>query len=144
MNKTEYDEIKANLIKKSLEKNNKDVYVPVERRKGNDGILNFINLICFLIWGAMFIIFSLIVKAGRSVAYISKNDLLWLSSTFWRTNLLNIALFVTIGSIVVCTICIILNFTRHRRRTDRIKKSLIIGEAVCFIIGIFLILKLFN
>ena len=44
MSKTEYDEIKANLIKKSLEKNKTDVYVPIERRKKDDARLNFINL----------------------------------------------------------------------------------------------------
>ena len=43
MYKSEYDEIKANLIKKSLEKDKTEVCVPVERRKGNDGIITFIK-----------------------------------------------------------------------------------------------------
>ena len=34
MGKSEYDDIKANLIKKSLEKDKTEVYVPIERRKG--------------------------------------------------------------------------------------------------------------
>ena len=143
MNRTEYDDIKANLIKKSLEKDKTDVYIPVERRKKSDNRLNFINLMCFLVWGALFIIIAIIVKAGRSVAYINKHDLLWLSSNFWRTDLLNIALIATIICIFVCTVSIILNFTRHKRRTDRIRKSLIICQIICFIIGIFLILKLY-
>ena len=45
MPKTEYDEIKANLIKKSLDQNEREVIVPPERRKGEDGLLQFINLI---------------------------------------------------------------------------------------------------
>ena len=143
MNKTEYDEIQVNLIKKSLDKDKKDLYIPVERRKGEDGVLKFINLVCFLSWGVVFIIFSIIVKAGRSVAYIKQHDLLWLSSNFWRINLLEIALFVTFGCIVVCMMSIILNFTRHRRKSDRIKRSLIICEILCFIFGAFLILKIY-
>ena len=143
MNKTEYDEIQVNLIKKSLDKEQKDLYIPVERRKGEDGILKFINLVCFLSWGTIFIIFSIIVKAGRSVAYIKQHDLLWLSSRFWRINLLEIALFVTFGCIIVCMMSIILNFTRHRRKSDRIKRSLIICEIISFIFGAFLILKIY-
>lgn len=143
MNRTEYDEIRANLIKKSLERSKTDVYVPVERRKKEDGILNFINLVCFLGWGALFIVVSIIVKAGRSVAYINNNELLWLPSNFWRVDLLRVAMYVTIGCICVCTISIVLNFARHKRRTDRIKKSLIFCEIIGFLIGVFLILKLY-
>ena len=44
MNKSEFDEIQANLIKKSLEQNEGEVIVPPERRKGDDGVLKFINL----------------------------------------------------------------------------------------------------
>ena len=61
MFKSEYDEIKANLIKKSLEKDKTDVYVPVERRKGNDIRLKIINLMCFLVWGVLIIILAIIM-----------------------------------------------------------------------------------
>lgn len=143
MNRTEIDDIKVNLIKKSLDQNEKEVIIPENRRKGNDGILQFINLMCILIWGALFIIVAIITKAGKSMKYISENGLLWLPSEFWEINLLKVSLIVTIACICICTMTIILNFTRHRRRTDRIKRSLIIGEILAFIIGIFLILKLF-
>ena len=143
MPRTEYDDVKANLIKKSLEKEKKDLYIPVERRKGDDGILNFINLVCFLGWTAVFIIFSFIIKAGESIRNISTNDLLWLPKSFWEVNFLNIAFYITIGCAITCAISIILNFTRHRRRTDRIKSSLVWCEVICFIIGAFLILKIY-
>ncbi len=143
MNRTEYDEIRANLIKKSLEKDKTDVYIPKDRRKGEDGILKFINLISFLSWGAFFIAISVITKAGRSVAYINENDMFWLPVNFWKKDLLNVALYITFGCIFVCAVSIILNFTRKRRRTDRINKSLIICEIASFIIGMFLILKLY-
>lgn len=143
MNKSEFDEIQANLIKKSLDQNEKEVIVPPERRKGDDGILKFINLMSFWLWGALFIILAIITKAGRSVAYINKNQLLWLPVGFWKANLLKISLVITIVCICVCTMSIILNFARHRRKTDRIKRSLILCELISFILGIFLSLKLY-
>lgn len=142
MNGKEIDEVQANLIKKSLEQQEKEVIVPPERRKGEDGILKFINLMSFLLWGGLFIVFAAITKAGRSVAYIQKNQLLWLSADFWKVDLLKVSLIVTIVCICVCTMSIILNFTRHRRRSDRINKSLIICEIISFIMGTFLIMKL--
>lgn len=144
MNRTEYDDVKLNLIKKSLEKESGEVYIPNERRRGNDGRLKFINLMCFFIWGIVVFIFAIIEKAGNSISYIISNDLLWKTSEFWKIDFLKLALIVTICSIVICTICILLNLTRYRRRSDRIKKSLIIAEIISFIIGIFLILKLFS
>ena len=143
MNKSEFDEIQANLIKKSLEQNEREVIVPPERRKGDDGVLKFINLMSFWLWGALFIVLAIITKAGRSVAYIQENQLLWLPLRFWRANLLKISLVVTIVCMCVCTMSIILNFARHRRKTDRIKRSLILCEVISFILGIFSILKLY-
>ena len=143
MFKSEYDEVKANLIKKSLEKDKTDVIVPIERRKGKDFRLKFINIMCFIIWTILFIIIAIIEKAGVSFAYIAENDLLWVNIAFWKANLLNAAFICTIICIIICSLCIILNFTRLKRRSDRIKKSLIVGELFCFIIGIFLIFKLY-
>lgn len=143
MNKSEYEELKLNLIKKSLESKKTEVYVPKERRKGEDGVLKFINLMSFLVWGAVFIVFAVITKAGRSIAYIKNQELLWVGSDFWKSDLLIMALIMTIVCIGICTVTIILNFTRHRRRTDRIKKSVIFCELISFAIGAFLILKLF-
>ena len=143
MIRTEYDDIKVNLIKKSLEKDKSDVYVPVERRKGNDTRLKFINLMCFLLWSVLFMIMAVIEKAGKSIVNITQNDLLWKDLSFWESNLLGLALSITIGCIIVCSICIILNLTRYKRRSDRIRKSLILCEIIFFIIGIFLSFKLF-
>lgn len=144
MNRTEYDDVKLNLIKKSLEKESGEVYIPNERRRGNDTRLKFINLMCFFIWGIVIFILALIEKAGKSISNIISNDLLWKTAEFWQMDFLKLALIVTICSVAICTICIILNLTRYRRRSDRIKKSLIIAEIISFIIGIFLMLKIFN
>jgi len=141
--RSEYDEIKLNLIKKSLESNAEEVYVPKERRKGEDGILQFINLFSFTAWGILLAVFAIITKAGESAANIHENQLLWVSAEFWHKEYLQGALVLTIFCILICTITIILNLMRNRRRSDRIKKSIIIYEIIAFAIGIFLILKLY-
>lgn len=143
MHRSEYNDIKANLIKKSLDQNDKEVIVPIERRKKKDGRLQFINLMSFLVWSVVIIIISIITKAGKDITHILKNNLLSLPLNFWEVDLLKTALIFTIVSIAICSMTIILNFTRHRRRTDRINRSLIICEVVSFVIGIFLIVKLF-
>ena len=143
MHKTEYNDVKANLIKKSLEQNDREVFVPVERRKGEDGILQFINLMSFLVWALVIMAIAIISKAGKSIGYITNNGLLWLPGSFWKIDLLKTSLIATIISICICTISIMLNFSRHRRRTDRIRRSLIICELISFIIGVFLVIKLF-
>lgn len=144
MRRTEYNDIKVNLIKKSLDQKEQEVVVPEERRKKKDGILQFINLMCIWLWGILLIILAIIAKAGKNINYISKNNLLWASSEFWAIDLLKTALIATIICIVLCTITIILSFSRHRRRTDRISRSLIICEILSFIIGLFLIIKLLH
>lgn len=138
----EFDEIKRKLIVKSLE-NTKEELVPKERRKGEDNLLKIVNLLSFLVWGILFVVIAIIDKAGRGLAYIKYQDLFWASSSFWREHLLETALTVTIICIAVCTISVILNFMRHRRRTDRIKRSIILCELLTFIVGIFLIFKLY-
>lgn len=138
----EYDDIKVNLIKKSLDQKEQEVIVPEERRKGNDGVLQFINLMCIWLWGILVIILATISKAGKSINNITKNKLLWASSEFWEIDLLKTSLIITIICIFICTVTILLNLTRYKRHTDRIKISLIICEIIAFIIGIFLILKL--
>jgi len=142
MFKSEYDEIKANLIKKSLEKDKTDVYIPVERRKGNDFRLNFINFMCFFMWATLFVVIAVLEKASKSIREISQSDFLWLISKFWETDLVEFAFIITIISIIVCFICIILSLTRHRRRSDKIKKSLIMCQIIYSIIGIFLVFKI--
>jgi len=140
---SEYDEIKLNLIKKSLENKGDEVFVPKERRKGDDGVWQFINFICFTAWAIIFLLFGLIIKAGVSAINIQQKNLLWASVDFWRRDYLVIAFVLTIVCFAICTFTIFLNLRRNRRRTDRIKKSLIIYEMVAFAIGIFLILKLY-
>ena len=138
---TEYDEIKLNLIKKSLEKAAEDVQIPVERRKGDDGILNFINFICFTLWFVILSVFMVLAKLDGELTYQGR---LFDRAVGSRSEeYLSLALLLTIICFGICTFAIVLNFTRNRRRRDRIKTPLIIYETVSFIIGVFLILKLY-
>lgn len=136
----EYDEIKLNLIKKSLESSAEEVYVPKERRKGDDGILNFINFVCFTLWFILLMVFAVLAKMDGNITYQSR---LFLSSAgSWSREYLLLALLLTLICFGICTFTILLNFRRNRRRRDRIKKPLIVYEVISFILGLFLILKL--
>lgn len=142
MLKSEYEEIKANLIKKSLEKDKQELIIPIERRKGNDFRIKFVKIMSFIVWIAVFIVVSIMEKASREIRTISKGDFSWLVSKLWETNLVYIALIIAVMCIISSIICIILDSTRHRRRSDKIKKSLIICEILCLGLAFFLSLKL--
>ena len=145
MNKTEYDDIKANLIKKSLEKNKTDVYVPVERRKRADGRLNFLTFICIVVWAFIFIMIALVTKAGDVFFVINRGWMLLFKLEFWNIEFLKLAFITATICFSICTFGIILNFTRKKRRTDKIKKSLILGEMISsFIIIFFIFLRFCN
>lgn len=131
--KFEYDEIKLKLIKKSLEKAADEVKVPVERRKGDDGILNFVNFVCFTLWFVLLMIIVLLSGNKGGIKY---------QMQFFdggEMEYMLFAFFLTLICLCVCSVTIVLNFTRNRRRRDRIKKPLIVYEAISFIIGITLI-----
>lgn len=143
MSKTEYDDIKANLIKKSLEQNAGEVVIPPERRKSEDKVLHFINYMSVLLWLGLVGTFILIIKSGGNITNIVENNLLFMDLSFWKIKLLKISLIMTAMCVCIGIIGIVLNFSRHKRRSDRIKRSLIIGEILSFCIGIFLVIKLF-
>ena len=106
MNRTEYDDVKANLIKKSLERNKTDVYVPVERRKSKDARQVFINVMCFCLCALFVINMAIIEKAGKSISNISQNGLLWGDLELWDVKTLYIAFYIAVISIITSIFCI--------------------------------------
>ena len=119
--RSEYDDIKLNLIKKSLESNCDEVYVPRERRKGDDGILNFINFVSFTVWVLIIILLVAVIKMKDSAMQM------------WHQSYLSVAVLLTVVCFTICTLTIVLNFMRHRRRSDRIKRSIVIYELITFV-----------
>lgn len=125
----------------SLDKNAPE-YKIKERRKGKDIIIKIINFIGYSIWAVIVIIIAMIETAGTT-PYILKN-LSRANIQPWDKGLLNIALGFTVVLFGICVSCVIISLKRTRRRTDKIKISLFIGELITFLIGIFLMLKLYR
>jgi predicted membrane channel-forming protein YqfA (hemolysin III family) len=125
---------------KSLDKNAPE-YKIKERRKGADIVIKTINFIGYSIWAIIVIIIAIIERAGTT-PYILKN-LSKANAQYWDEHLLNIALGFTVVLFIVCAACVVISLKRIRRRTDKIKTSLFIGELITFVIGIFLMLKLY-
>lgn len=138
---SEYDEIKLNLIKKSLENNGGDVYVPKERRKGEDKVLKFINFVSFTLWICIVVLVSIFAEVGNRLLHMSEQQLSLVAFEAWFESYVQVVKYLTIFCLVICSFTIILNLTRNKRRTDRIKKSIIIYEIITFIVGVLLIWK---
>ena len=120
----EYDEIKLNLIKKSLESKGNEVNVPIERRRRKDVRLKFVNFISVSMWAMLLILLAIVSKLEA-----------------WYQESLYIAVILTFLCYTICTFSIILNLTRKRRRRDRVKVSLIIYEIIIIAIGAYLVVK---
>ena len=108
------------------------------RRKGPDFLLQIINLAGIIIWFFLLMLWSLCDKAGVRIFDFSQkiesyNDVKWL----------NIATTMSATMFVISAILLLLSFKRSRRRTDKIKISLLISEMIFFIVGILLLFKLY-
>ena len=64
--------------------------------------------------------------------------------TAWNNNMLWVSLIITIVLFVLCMVSIILNIMRSRRKTDKISMSLILCELFSFLVGIFLLFKIYG
>jgi uncharacterized membrane protein len=117
-------------IKIKIKTKDKKEEVMKERRRGPDAILKMINGISILLWviiGIVFIIFA-ITNPTHSGLAASRPGLqvrpLWADSIIY--GLLVIQVVLSIGGIIF-------NLTRLKRKTDRLKLTLVIS----LILGIF-------
>ena len=126
-----------NLLLSSLEKNSKECVVE-NRRKGPDFLLVLINAFCYLVWAFLLIVMSLCDGAGIAFHKINLIKLEDINISF-----VNIAINFSAIIFLVSWILLMLSFRRCRRRTDKIKISIFIGEIVSFMIWILLVNKVY-
>lgn len=114
----------------------------VERRKRKDNLLQIINFACFYVWALFFLALCIVEKAGnRSIGYIFKEQIKIKDG--FDTQMLYIALRFSVILFFVCVVCFFVSLKRTRRRTDKIKISFFICELVTFLLGIFLLYKIY-
>ena len=124
-------------ILEKLNENSKECIIK-NRRKGPDFWLQFINLIGLIIWGGWLALFAVCESAEiRLFDFNQKaNDL-------GKVELLNVAFSMATIMFFVSASLLIISLKRTRRKTDKIKITLLISEVISFIIGILLLVKMY-
>lgn len=127
------DEILLN----SLKEKSKDCIVK-DRRKGSDFLLNILNIFSFLIWGILLFIMSICEWAGIDFCDYKSIEIENINLDF-----VNIAINISAVLFMLSSIFILLSFKRCRRRKDKIKASMFIGEIFSFFIWMLLVTKVY-
>lgn len=130
----------AKLIRSLEEKAGK--FKIVERRHKKDNLLQIINFAAFYVWVLFFVILCVLEKAGnRSIGFIVKDELVVKEG--FNIEMLDVALKFSVALFFICTTCFLISLKRTRRRTDKIKISFFICQVVTFLLGIFLLYKIY-
>lgn len=124
-------------ILKKLNENSKECIIR-NRRKGPDFLLQAINLVGLIIWGAWLGLFALCENAGVKIFNFSQP-----LEEVKNAELLNAALTMAVVMFFVSAGLLLVSFKRTRRREDKIKISLLISEVISFVIGILLLIKVY-
>lgn len=115
---------------------------PNDRRQGPDFWAKYVRVAGVLVWGFIFIIFLLIERAQpRSETFFDRLLSVNVSVT-WNTYFLTIVVFLSLAQLIFATVSVIINLTRHRRKTDKLSKSLLIATFISIVIIAFSLSKL--
>ena len=136
----------AEEFEKVMEEENKQNSdrVWVEKRKGPDPIVKWVNKAGYITWGILFVILCCIGLArGREATFIDKMANIPVDVA-WNNNMLWVSLIITFVLFVLCMVSIVLNIMRSRRKTDTISMSLILCEFFSFLGGMFLLFKIYG
>lgn len=109
----------------------------VERRGQKDWVVRSINIIAVIGWVFAMAAVTIAYKAQPATENMITRILKLNVVGYWNITLLRASFFALIASFLVCLIGFFANMTRHRRKTDRYNKSIIIlGMAsLVFVIG---------
>ena len=129
--------METNDILKKLNENSKECIIK-NRRKGPDFLLQTINLVGLIIWGAWLSLFALCENAGVKIFNIMQP-----LEEIKNIELLNIAVTMAVVMFFISAGLLIISFKRTRRRDDKIKISLLISEVISFVVGILLLIKVY-
>lgn len=124
-------------ILEKLNENAKECIIK-NRRVGPDILLQIINFCGLTIWGSWLILIAICDKAGAKILDINQKI-----EDVKDVNLLNVALVMASFMFFISAGLLIVSLKRTRRRTDKIKISLLVSEIISFLIGILLIIKMY-
>ena len=127
----------TNKILEKLNENSKECIIK-NRRKGPDFLLQLINICGLIVWFFMIMLFAICDKAQVKIFDFSQKI-----ENVERIRWLNIGVSIAALMFFVSATLVLISLKRTRRKTDKIKISLLISEVVSFLIGILLLIKLY-
>lgn len=124
-------------ILEKLNENSKECVIK-NRRKGPDFLLEVVNFSGLIIWFFLLMLFAVCEKAGVEIFNFTQK-IEGAKQVEW----LQIAIIMAAVMFFVSATLLLVSLKRTRRKTDKIKISLLISETVSFLIGILLLFKLY-
>jgi len=121
----------------SLEKQSKECFIK-NRRKSSDFLLTLVNIFNYLVWGILLVIIAFCDNAG--IKFFSMDNIL---IEELNLHFVNAAIKLSAILFIISFVLLMLSFKRCRRRTDKIKTSIFLGEIVSFIIWMLLVSKIY-
>lgn len=123
-------------ILKKLNENSKECIIK-NRRKGPDFWLQLINLVGLISWGAWLVLFSICESAGIELFNFGQS-----AQEIKNIELFDMAIIMASIMFFVSAVLLIISLKRSRRKTDKIKISLLATEIISFTVGILLLIKM--
>jgi L-asparagine transporter-like permease len=110
-----------------------------DRRRKPDGIIKLVTLTSTIGWIMIILCSMLIIYAKPEQTNMFFKMFNIHTRDYWNYSLLNIVLMLLTFLLILSLIGILMNALRHRRKTDRINKSLIF-QAFMSVFGIIILL----
>ncbi len=108
------------------------------RRRGPDFMIKCINFTALICWIIIFVIFVIVsISKPPPGSYLGKG----LAKT-WNVELMQYAFYLMFPLLLIGIIGLIINTSRHQRKTDTYSKSLILSLVLSFI-GIIIYIAFF-
>ncbi len=103
-----------------------------ERRKGPDSVVKAVWWTAGISW-LLFIAAVIFFETARPEAETFFDRQFDISiRDYWNENALQYVFFILVLNLAVCVIGFIFNMTRHKRKTDKISKSILILGTITF------------
>ncbi len=103
----------------------------LNRRRGPDFVIKVINGIAGTAWVFIFMIFVFISLAKPKLQGFKKG--MGAIKGAWDTGWLDVVFFLLIFLVVLSVLGIVFNFTRMKRKTDRVKATLVLSGILAVI-----------
>ena len=116
-----------------------DSHRTIERRQKSDGIIRLVTFVSTLGWLLVILCSGLTIYAKPEQTNLFYEMFNVPVRNYWNYSLLNIVFNLLIILLILSLFGILINALRHRRKTDKIRKSLIF-QAMMSVVGIILLL----